>query len=139
MEEKKKIELRYQYHGLITCTNISTILESMKLSDIEEDRFNSYRGVRSPFNISNDLRVWLREVNNGFIKIYGGDQWIQTHGYILNSVLNYVFINPKTNQFIYQVERCNSDIFPERKPSLGIWDSFDLMIEGISIIFSLNT
>jgi hypothetical protein len=76
------------------------------------------------------LLDFLEEVNNGTVKIYKDKEWVQIFGFRRAFTIHGVYICKTTNEHAFHVDE--EDWFIGTEPNLGVYESFDSMIDGVS-------
>jgi hypothetical protein len=85
--------------------------------------------------ISTYLRSWLQRVDDGPVKTFKDQTWVQHYGFRRAFQIHGVYVNTITNQHLFHVDECdwNSDT---QEPNFGVWDDFDNMIAGVSMEYA---
>jgi hypothetical protein len=76
------------------------------------------------------LLDFLEPVENDKVKFYKDKEWVQIFGFRRAFNIHGVYICNKTNEHAFHVDE--DDWFPGTEPNLGVYESFDSMIDGVS-------
>ena len=85
-------------------------------------------------DISAYLRSWLQKVDDGPVKTYRGQTWVQQYGFRRAFQIHGVYVSTTTNHHLFHVDEYDwySDV---EEPNFGVWDDFDSMITGVSAAY----
>lgn len=85
--------------------------------------------------ISTYLRSWLQEVDEGPLKVYKDQIWVQRYGFRRAFQIHGVYVSTTTNQHLFHVDEYDWDSATQ-EPNFGVWDDFERMIAGVSVAYA---
>jgi hypothetical protein len=89
-----------------------------------------FKPPNNTMEVKKYLLDYLEEVKSDTVKFYKDKEWVQIFGFKRAFYIHGVYICKTTNEHAFHVDE--QDWFSGTEPNIGVYESFDSMIDGVS-------